>query len=116
MRKKTIVIFLVCMLVIPSIIVSAEKNEIKKVSSEETLDGPIWKVGNSWTFTVDNFWVNTTYQGNKVKMVGKIDNFKWIVSEVTATTYVVDISGEVSAGYEVETILGNIILSVDVFH
>ena len=110
MRKKTIVIFFVCMLVIPSIIVSAEKSEIKKASTEESFDGPIWKVGNSWTFTVDNFWVNTTYQGNKVKMAGKIDDFKWIVSDVTETTYVVDVSGDVSAAYEVEAVLGNIVL------
>ena len=110
MRKKSIVILLVCMLVVPSIIVSGEKIESKKASSEEALDGPIWKVGHSWTYTVDNFWVNTTYQGNKVKMVGKIDDFKWIVTDVTDTTYVVSLSGDISAGYEVKTVLGNIIL------
>jgi len=110
MRKKTIVIFLVCMLVVPSIIVSAEKSEIKKESTESSFDGPIWKIGNSWTYTVNDFWVNTTYQGNKVKMAGRIDDFKMTVSDITGTTYVVAVTGKVNGVYEVKTILGNIIL------
>ena len=107
MRKKTIVIFLVSMLVIPSVIVSGEQLNEEKEPIVTTMDGPIWKVGNSWTYTIDNFWVNYTYQGNNVQLAGRIDDFKMTVAEITETTYVVDLSGKVSATYKVKAVMGN---------
>jgi len=110
MRKKTIVIFLVSMLVIPSIIVSGEQIKEEKTTTSSTMDGPIWKIGTSWTYTIDNFWVNYTYKENNIQLAGRIDDFKLTVAEITETTYIVDISGTVSASYKVTAVMGNIIL------
>ena len=110
MRKKTIVIFLVSMLVVPSIIVSGEQIKEKKTTSSNTMQGPIWKIGNSWTYTIYDFWVNYTYQSNNIQLAGRIDDFKLTVADESETTYTVDISGKVTASYKVKAILGDIVL------
>jgi hypothetical protein len=112
MRKKTIVIFLVSMLVIPSIIVSGEQVNDKKVTSNAPDDVPIWQKGDSWTYTISSFYVNYSYGGRKILMNGRIDDLKWIVSDVTDTTYVVSVTGVVSANYNIEAPVGNLILRV----
>ena len=102
MRKKTIVIFLVSMLVIPSIIVSGEQiNNKKDTTNVPQADVPIWSIGDSWTYTVNSFWVNYSNGGQKILMTGRIDDLKWVVSDITDTNYVVTITGTVSANYNV---------------
>ena len=114
MRKKTIVIFLISMLVIPSIIVSGEQINNEKVNTSVPDDDvPIWKVGDSWTYTISSFYVNYSYGGRKILMSGRIDDLKWIVSDITETTYVVSVTGVVSANYNIETPVGNLILKLN---
>ena len=60
------------MLVIPSFIVSAEQMDTKKSPLTLNDDVPIWTKGDSWTFTVSDFWVNFTYEGKNIQMIGKI--------------------------------------------
>jgi hypothetical protein len=114
MRKKTIVIFLVSMLVIPSIIVSGEQiNNKKDTTNVPQADVPIWGIGDSWTYTINSFWVNYSNGGQKILMTGRIDDLKWVVSDITDTNYVVTVTGTVSANYNVETPVGNIILKLN---
>ena len=114
MRKKTIVIFLVCMLVVPSIIVSGEQINDKKVTINAPDDDvPIWQVGDSWTYTINSFWVNYSYGGRKILMSGRIDDLKWFVSDITSNTYVVEVMGTVSANYNVEVPVGNLVLKLN---
>lgn len=110
MRKKTIVTILVCMLVVPSIIVSAEPIDNTKESTNYDDDVPIWNNGDSWTYSVSEFWVNFTYEGKNIKMVGKIDDFKWTVTDTSGSSYKVDITGEITANYEITLPLGSLVL------
>jgi len=87
LRKKTIISILVCMLVIPSFLVSAEQIDLIKESTNYDDDVPIWNNGDSWTYTVSEFWVNFTYEGKNIKMVGKIDDFKWTVKDTSGSSY-----------------------------
>lgn len=110
MSEKTIGIILFFMLVIPNIIVSAERlsinepsNEqiiIKKTSTEQDDDAPDWSVGDSWTFSITNFWSESTFEGKTIKMNGKIDDFKWTVTD-NSSSYIVDLTGEIIANYEI---------------
>lgn len=110
MSKKIIGIFLISMLVFPSIIVSAEQIDANKSSTISSDNVPIWGIGDSWTYTINNFWVNTTFEGKTIKMSGTMDDLKWTVSDITETTYVVRITGTVSASYMVKIVLDNLIL------
>jgi len=110
LRKKTIISILVCMLVIPSFLVSAEQIDLIKESTNYDDDVPIWNNGDSWTYTVSEFWVNFTYEGKNIKMVGKIDDFKWTVKDTSGSSYKVDITGEITANYEITLPLGSLVL------
>ena len=58
---------------------------------------PTWSNGNSWTFNIDDFKVDYEYGNLKIRLNGKIDNFKWEVKSSSGSEYVVDISGKFSA-------------------
>ena len=98
------------MLIIPSLITSAEPIDITKESTNYDDDVPIWNNGDSWTYTVSEFWVNFTYEGKNIKMIGKIDDFKWTVADTSGSSYKVDITGEITANYEITLPLGSLFL------
>jgi hypothetical protein len=110
LRKKTIISVLVCILVIPSFLVSAEPIDIIKKPSNYDDDVPIWNNGDSWTYSVSEFWVNFTYEGKNIKMVGKIDDFKWTVTDTSGSSYKVDITGEITANYDITLPVGSLVL------
>lgn len=110
MRKKITMFILVCMLVIPSLLVSAEPIDITKESANYDDDVPIWNNGDSWTYTVSEFWVNFTYEGKNIQMVGTIDDFKWTVADTSGSSYKIDVTGEVTANYEISLPLGSLVL------
>jgi hypothetical protein len=113
MRKKAIVSILVCMLVIPSFIVSAERIDITKASTNYDDDVPIWENGDSWTYTVSEFWVDFTFEGKNIQMVGIIDDFTWTVSDTSGSTYTVDVTGKITATYEISIPIGSLVLYVN---
>jgi hypothetical protein len=113
MRKFGMAGLIIFMLVIPSCIVSAER--IETINSPMYLDDdvPIWNVGNSWTYQISEFSIDYTYEDLNIVMNGQIEDFKWTVSEVTSTSYIVDVEGKVSATFEGALPFGGSILNVN---
>ena len=109
--KKAIICLFLCMIIIPSFVVSAEQIDNTNASDNND-DVPIWNNGDSWTYTVSDFWVNFSYQGNSIQMTGKIDDFTWTVSDTSGGTYTVDVTGEITANYELSFLLGSLVLNV----
>lgn len=63
---------------------------------------PIWKVGNSWTYTINEFTVNYNVDGQKVYMIGKIEDFTLKVTDTSDSNYyTVSFTGKVTASYEI---------------
>jgi len=112
MKNKTIVLILLLMLVIPTTLSSAKNIEAEKGAG--TLDDvPIWNNGDTWTYSVEDFWVNYSYQGRNIQMQGSIDNFEWKVSNTAGSSYVVDISGDIDGTYAIKLPIGSISLNLE---
>ncbi len=78
------------MLVMLSVSTVAEPIKIKQISKGTTTfndDVPIWSVGDSWTYTINNFTVDYDVSGQKMFMDGKIDDFEWTVADTRGITY-----------------------------
>ncbi len=102
--KIKILGIMVCMLVILSAAAVAEPIKIKQISKGTTSfddDVPTWNVGDSWTFTINDFTVDYDESGQKMFMDGKIDDFKWTVTDTSGSSYKVDFTGEITADYEI---------------
>jgi len=102
--KIKILGIMVCMLVILSVAAVAEPIKIKQISKGTTSfddDVPTWNVGDSWTFTINDFTVDYDESGQKMFMDGKIDDFKWTVTDTSGSSYKVDFTGEITADYEI---------------
>jgi len=76
----------------------SDQNEIEQPF---IMDDPVptWSNGNSWTYTINDFKVDYEYNNLKIRMGGKINDFKWTVSSTSGTDYTVDISGKLDADY-----------------
>jgi hypothetical protein len=82
-------------------------------SSTNTLndDVPIWQVGDSWTYTVNNLTVNYDNSGQKILVNGRIDDFTWTVVDTSdSTCYKVNFTGKLTASYtlKLSSISGNL--------
>ncbi|KYK31693.1 MAG: hypothetical protein AYK22_07815 [Thermoplasmatales archaeon SG8-52-3] len=113
MRKNVIISLLALMLVIPSFIATAETTEKSNPIIIQSDDVPIWEVGDSWTFFVSEFTVNYTYGDLNIVMDGQIDDFKWTVSDTSGSSYIVDITGKVSATFACAFPIGDNVLNVN---
>ena len=100
MKKITLVGLIVCMLVVPSYISLAKVNDTYRSTIIQDDDVPIWNVDNYWTFSISEFTVDYTYESTRILMNGKIDDFKWTVSDTSGSTYKVDVTGKVTASFE----------------
>lgn len=112
MKRKAIVGLLFCMLLIPTIITSADTIDNEKTTANFNDDVPTWNEGNSWTFTVNDFWVDFNYGGNKISMNGKIDDFQWTVSDTSGSSYTVDIAGKITASFNALIPIGGLFLNI----
>lgn len=102
--KIKILGIMVCILVILSVAAVAEPIKIKQISKGTTSfddDAPTWNVGDSWTFTINDFTVDYNESGQKMFMDGKIDDFEWTVASTSGISYEVDFTGKLTADYEV---------------
>jgi hypothetical protein len=113
MRKKVVISLLVTMLVIPSLIVAAERNETTVPIDNPSDDVPIWNVDDSWTFSINEFTVDYTYEALNIVMNGAIEDFVWTVSDTSGSEYIVDIEGRVSATFEGAFPIGDSVLNVN---
>jgi hypothetical protein len=64
-------------------------------------DVPEWHVGDSWTYTIDDFTVDFVFSGQKIFIDGSIDDFKWTVEDTSGSTYRVGFTGKFNGRYEI---------------
>jgi hypothetical protein len=64
-------------------------------------DVPIWSVGNTWTYTVNNITVRYNQGGQRILMDGTIEDFTWTVTDTTGEYYTVALTGKLSATYDI---------------
>ena len=112
MRKKIIVGLLFCMLLIPTIITTAEKIDETESTALLTDDVPVWNEGDSWTFTVNDFWTGFSGEGKEFSMNGQINNFRLTVSDTGGSSYTVDVTGKISATFYVKIPIGSSVLNI----
>jgi hypothetical protein len=76
-------------------------------------DVPVWKVGNSWVYTVTDFIVNYNVDGQKVYVVGTIDDLTLRVTDTSDPNYyAVSFTGKVTATYDIVFSLPSITLQL----
>jgi len=113
MRKIAITSLFIIMLIIPSFISSAVATDTIKSTINFDDDVPIWNVGDSWTFSISDFWVNYSFGDLSIIMNGKIDDFKWTVTEVSTTSYKVEITGKVTTSFEAAFPVGESVINLE---
>lgn len=99
MRRKILVILISTIFLLNVVVVAEPIFENHKESEPTNFDdpAPIWSVGNTWTYTINDFTVD--YDDGTIKMImdGRIDDFKWTVSDTSGSDYVVDFTGKLTA-------------------
>lgn len=102
--KTKILGIMVCMLVILSAVAIAEPTRIKQISNVTTNfddDVPTWSVGDSWTYILDEISIDYNVSGQKLLIDGMVDDFTWTVSDTSGSNYILDITGKITAVYEI---------------
>jgi hypothetical protein len=78
----------------------------QKTNTQTTLfddNVPEWQVGNSWTYTMNNFTINYNVDNQIIYLNGKIDDFTWTVTNTSDSTYyLVTFTGKLTATYNVD--------------
>lgn len=93
--------FLICILLMLSISAIAAPITDEHISKATTFDDdvPTWVVGDSWTYTINNFIVDYNISGRKMFMEGNIDDFELSVADTSGGSYKVDFTGKLTADY-----------------
>jgi len=114
--KYKILVFLISILFLINIVAVASpiSNMLRKTETTNFDDPvPTWEVGDTWTYTFDNFTVDYDYGDIKIFIDGRIDDFKWSVVDASGTDYLVEFTGEITAdSYEIYLPLSSSILHV----
>jgi len=104
MKIKTFGIIVFMLLLTSAISAVGQTTIEKKQKMGQTLlddDVPVWNVGDSWTYTIDDFTFDYEEGGQKLFFDGNIDDFTWTVADTSGTTYIVDFTAELSCDFEV---------------
>ena len=111
MKTKSIIISALLLLISFSMIVVADTTsnilENKEINKQQPTinqlsdDVPTWIVGDSWTYTIEEFNVNFNEGGQKIEMNGSINDFTLTVSDTSSDDYIVDFTGGINANYKI---------------
>jgi len=111
MKTKSIIISALLLLMSFSMIVVADTTsnilENKEINKQQPTinqlsdDVPTWIVGDSWTYTIEEFNVNFNEGGQKIEMNGSINDFTLTVSDTSSDDYIVDFTGGINANYKI---------------
>jgi len=103
--KIKILGIIVCILLLTSVITAVGQTTIEKKQNKGSNilddDVPIWNVGDSWTYTIDDFTFDYEGGGQKIFFDGSIDDFTWTVADTGGSTYKVDFTGKLNCNYEI---------------
>ena len=99
MKYKILTILLSILFLINIAAVAIPISNISRKTETTNFDDPVptWDVGDTWTYTFNNFIVNYTYYDLKIFINGRIDDFKWTVVDTSGTDYLVEFTGEITA-------------------
>jgi len=104
MKIKIFGIIVFMLLITSAITVVGNTNIKQKQNIGSTLlddDVPVWNVGDSWTYTIDDFTFDYEVEGTKIYFDGEIDDFTWTVADTSDSTYKVDFTGKLNCVYEI---------------
>jgi len=62
---------------------------------------PTWNVGDSWTYSIDDFTFDYEYEGQTIFVEGSIEDFTWTVESTEGSIYTVGFTGDISANYDI---------------
>jgi hypothetical protein len=98
MKKMLISIGIVLIIITSSISIAYP---IKKTATSTVLsdDVPTWSIGDTWTYTINDFTIDFTTSGQRLYMDGRIDDFTWSVRSTSGSDYLIDFSGELTVDY-----------------
>ena len=101
---KKVISLILCMLLMCSISGAAQQIVTKTTNqktSTHTLDDdvPVWEVGNSWKYDIDQFFLSIGGTAEAIEFDANIDNCLFKVSEVTGTSYELDVSGKIKGTF-----------------
>lgn len=97
MKKIIISIGLLCVLLTASFAgaLPVQNSSIGSISD----DVPIWEVGDSWTYTINDFTIDFTETNQRLYMDGTISDFTWTVDSTSGSDYVIEFTGELNVEY-----------------
>jgi hypothetical protein len=104
MKIKIFGIIVLMLLITSAITVVGNTNIKQKQNIGYALlddDVPVWNVGDSWTYTVDDFTFDYEAEGTKIYFDGEIDDFTWTVAGTSGSVYTVDFTGKLNCVYEI---------------
>ena len=115
MRRKMLGILISTIFLLNVVVVAEPIFENNKENEQTNFDDPVptWSNCNSWTYTINDFTVDYDDGSMKVLMDGRIDDFKWTVSDTSGSDYVVDFTGKLTANsFDIYLPLTSFILDV----
>lgn len=102
MKKIFVGLSIGLLLLTSGVSIATQKDESQTHTSSLDDNVPIWQVGNSWTYTMNNITVNYNNNGNDIIINGRIDDFIWTVTDTSDSTYyTVNFTGKLTATYDI---------------
>jgi hypothetical protein len=101
--KKILSILFVSIFVLSGLGASALSKTDQPLIQTNSLDddAPIWEVGDTWVYTINNISVYYNYSGQKIYVDGSMEDFTWKVTDTTGDYYTLAISGKLTATYDI---------------
>jgi len=98
---RTIVILMLITSVISVVGQASIKNRQNKGVAILDDDVPIWNVGDSWAYTINDFTFDYEEGNQRLYFDGSIDDFTWTVADTSGSTYKVDFTGKLNCEYDI---------------
>lgn len=105
---------IVCILLMTSYITIAENidktsatSSFKKISNASVDNVPIWDIGDSWSYKVENMAIDFEQGGQYIHLILETNKLQLKVNEVRTETYIVEINADVSGSGNIYVDLGD---------
>ena len=98
MKYKILACSIIIIFLINIAAVASPVSNNSKENKTTTLEDPVptWTVGDTWIYTFNSIIVDYSYNDLKVYMTGRVDDFKWTVTDTSGEDYIVDLTGKIT--------------------
>jgi hypothetical protein len=98
MKYKILACSIIIIFLINIAAVASPVSNNSKENKTTTLDDPVptWTVGDTWIYTFSSIIVDYSYNDLKVYMTGRVDDFKWTVTDTSGEDYIVELTGKIT--------------------